>query len=227
MNMSLGDWLVGLQDRFGPAGYDAATMTNRPEQLQARANELAAPAITSAAGNVTQAARNVTQAAVQRVNEILHGDQTGSYESYDPYSANPVASDFSPPEYDHAALASIYGMSKETAYEEALANTAIQRRMQDYKEAGLNPVLAARYNLGADTFPGSSGSSGSPGGSSGSGSSRTSAQGVAARLIGDSNIRKGIAAVASGLTMAGTGNFQASAAVYYFTQSALGLLRSK
>ena len=49
-------------------------------------------------------------------------------------------------DYLYADLAKHYGMSKETAYQEALANTGYMRSVQDMKRAGLNP--AAIYGNG-------------------------------------------------------------------------------
>lgn len=164
-------------------------------------------------------------------------DPTGMYKYYDPNAAafgSSGSSDFSLPEYPNAALASLYGMSQETAYHEALANTAIQRRMMDYKAAGLNPVLAAQYNSGADSFSGSvayplsfgasqgSTASGSSSGASYGGSSAKS-QNHLGKFLQNSNYRSAVAALASAGTMLATKNFHVSAAAYYGVN---GLLNS-
>lgn len=44
-------------------------------------------------------------------------------------------------DYLNADLAKYYGMSKETAYSEALSNTAYQRAVMDMQAAGLNPAV--------------------------------------------------------------------------------------
>ena len=161
-------------------------------------------------------------------------DPTGMYKYYDPNGASPVSSDFSLPEYPYSALASIYGMDQATAYHEALANTAIQRRMADYKAAGLNPVLAAQYNSGADSFSGSVAypltfgssqgytASGSSSGASYGGSSAKS-QNRVGKFLQNSNYRSAIAALASAGAMLATKNFHVSAAAYYGVS---GLLNS-
>ena len=157
------------------------------------------------------------------------GSGSGGYYYSDPGSFAPDTVELN---YPNAALAQLYGMDAETAYHEALANTAIQRRMLDYKAAGLNPVLAAQYNNGADSFSGnalSGVSVGSYSSSGGSGYTPTSAgNGSSAKgfsdLMKNSDYRSALAAVASAGTMMVTKNFQIGAAAYYGVK---GYLNSK
>lgn len=88
--------------------------------------------------------------------------------------ASPVPSEpaSQPQAFDYldAPWASAYGMSKETAYSEAMQNTAYRRAVEDMKKAGLNPAVI--YGAGNGYTAGSPAyvSSASSGSGSGSGS---------------------------------------------------------
>lgn len=78
-------------------------------------------------------------------------------------------------DYYEAPLAEKYHFGKETAYQEALANTAYRREMNDLRKAGINPSVyyGAHGSSGAEAniYPrdASSGGSSGYGGSGGSG----------------------------------------------------------
>lgn len=69
--------------------------------------------------------------------------------------------------YYEAPLAEYYGFGKETAYQEALANTSYRRELNDMRKAGLNPsvIYGSHNTTGADSnaIPRSSGGGGGGG----------------------------------------------------------------
>lgn len=95
--------------------------------------------------------------------------------------SSPVDTSSQPETFDYldAPWASAYQMSRETAYSEALNNTAYQRSVKDMQRAGLNPAVifgaGNGYTAGVPAFASSATSpSVSRGSSSGSGRSKSS-----------------------------------------------------
>lgn len=81
-------------------------------------------------------------------------------------------------DYLDAPWASAYGMSKETAYSEAMENTAYRRSVADMQAAGLNPATifgaGKGFTAGSPSYVSSSGIGGTGGRSGTSGSGKKS-----------------------------------------------------
>lgn len=155
--------------------------------------------------------------------------------------ANPAASGNLDP-YPFADISKLYNTDAKTAYQEALANTAVQRQMDDFRRAGLNPMLASRFggadgvglvgnvagvgagyaNTSGSTAGGGSGFS-SPGSSSGRGGSAAGISSILHTAGKNYNVQSAIAALASAATFGITKSFQGSAAVYYGVKGAFGV----
>lgn len=84
-------------------------------------------------------------------------------------------------DYLDAPWASAYGMSKETAYSEAMENTAYRRSVTDMQKAGLNPAVifgaGNGYTAGSPSYVASPHSSSSRRSGSGSRSSKSNQNG--------------------------------------------------
>lgn len=122
-------------------------------------------------------------------------------------------------DYYEAPISKKYGFNKTTAYQEALANTAYRREMEDMRKAGLNPsVIYGSHNTsGAYSHiypevdpPASSNGNHSSGGSGGSG--RRYGRGNSGKYLFSGSAYYGIMAAAGVATAAITHNVGAGMA---------------
>lgn len=127
------------------------------------------PIVNKAADSITSAISNISINRDDLTKPKATGP-SGDHSAEDIYSS-PVTPDEL--KYLNAELASHYGMSKETAYQEALANTSYQRSVKDMQAAGLNPAVIYGAGKGspADGVYHVSDASSGGGGSGGSGGS--------------------------------------------------------
>lgn len=126
--------------------------------------------------------------------------------------------------YYEAPLSEYYGFGKETAYQEALANTAYRREVNDMQKAGLNPsvIYGAHNTSGADT-------SIIPRSSSGGGGGGRRSYGKAAQKGISKTAYYGIQLAATGLgaMLGGRGGAFVGATVGRTAAQLLGALKGK
>lgn len=143
----------------------------------------------------------------------------------------PVAPSSQPETFDYldAPWASAYKMSRETAYSEALNNTAYQRSVNDMQRAGLNPAVifgaGNGYTAGVPAYV-SSPSSGSRSGSrSGSGSGYRRS-GTSGKLFSSSaySVMSALGGIVGALATKSAGGYWIGTSLTQGAMSALSLL---
>lgn len=129
-------------------------------------------------------------------------------------------------DYLNADLAKYYGMSKETAYSEALSNTAYQRAVKDMQAAGLNPAVlfgAGRASVadGVSYISSASGGSGS-----GSGRRRSSGGKSSGKLFSGSaySVMSALGGIVGAAATKSAGGYWLGTSLAQGAMSALSLL---
>ncbi len=128
-------------------------------------------------------------------------------------------------DYLNADLAKYYGMSPETAYSEALSNTAYQRAVKDMQAAGLNPAVL--FGAGrANPADGVSYIRSASGGSGGSGRSRSSGGKSAGKLFSGSaySVMSALGGIVGAAATKSAGGYWLGTSLAQGAMSALSLL---
>lgn len=149
-------------------------------------------------------------------------DSSGPGGSVGPGSAAPSAKSL---DYLNAELAQYYGMSKETAYSEALSNTAYQRAVKDMQAAGLNPAVL--FGAGrANTADGVSYIRSASGGSGGSGRRRSSGGNSSGKLFSGSaySVMSALGGIVGAAATKSAGGYWLGTSLAQGAMSALSLL---
>ena len=126
-------------------------------------------------------------------------------------------------DYLDAPWASAYGLSKETAYLEAMENTGYQRSVADMKRAGLNPAVifgsGGGYSAGAPAFV-------SSGSGSDSGSRRSSGRKFSGKLFSGSaySVMSALGGIVGAAATKSAGGYWLGTSLAQGAMSALSLL---
>ena len=129
-------------------------------------------------------------------------------------------------DYLNADLAKYYGMSRETAYSEALSNTAYQRAVKDMQAAGLNPAVLFGAGRAAAADGVSYIRSASGGSGSGSGRGRSSGGKPSGKLFSGSaySVMSALGGIVGAAATKSAGGYWLGMSLSQGAMSALSLL---